>query len=62
MTFRGPGAHVRIELLLESQHDLEGSGGSENHRFVCVFLFFLFFVSDGPPDAARESFFRRFVS
>ena len=48
MTFKGPGAHVRIELSPESQHDLEGSGGSENQRFFDVFF------SDGPPDAARE--------
>ena len=38
MTFRGPGAHVRIELSLESQHDLEGSGGSENQCFFDVFF------------------------
>ena len=38
MTFRGPGTHVRIELSLESQHDLEGSGGSENRRFLDVFF------------------------
>ena len=38
MTFRGPGTHVRIELSLQSQHDLEGSGGSENRCFLDVFL------------------------
>ena len=38
MTFRGPGTHVRIELSLQSQHDLEGSGGSENRRFLDVFF------------------------
>ena len=38
MTFRSPSAHVRIELSLESQHDLEGSGGSENRRFLDVFF------------------------
>ena len=38
MTFRGPGAHVRIGLSLESQHDLEGSGGSENRCFLDVFF------------------------
>ena len=27
VTFRGPGARVRIELSLQSQHDLERSGG-----------------------------------
>ena len=37
MTFRGPSAHVRIELSLESQHDFEGSGGSENRCFLDVF-------------------------
>ena len=38
MTFRGPGTHVRIELSLQSQHDLEGSGGPENRCFLDVFL------------------------
>ena len=38
MTFRGPGTHVRIELSLQSQHDLEGSGGSQNRCFIDVFL------------------------
>ena len=38
MTFRGPGTHVRIELSLESQHDLDGSGGSENRCFLDVFF------------------------
>ena len=38
MTFRGPGTHVRIELSLQSQHDLGGSGGSENRCFLDVFL------------------------
>ena len=38
LTFRGPGTHVRIELSLQSQHDLEGSGGSENRCFLNVFL------------------------
>ena len=49
LTFRGPGTHVRIELSLQSQHDLEGSGGSENRRFLDVFL-------DGPQDVIREPF------
>ena len=38
LTFRGPGTHVRIELSLQSQHDLEGSGGSENRCFLDVFF------------------------
>ena len=38
MTCRGPGTHVRIELSLQSQHDLEGSGGSENRCFLDVFF------------------------
>ena len=38
MTFRGPGTHVRIELSLQSQHDLEGSGGSENRCFLDAFF------------------------
>ena len=37
MKFRGPGMHVRIELSLQSQHDLEGSGGSQNRCFLDVF-------------------------
>ena len=37
VTFRGPGTHVRIELSLQSQHDLEGSGGSQNRCFLYVF-------------------------
>ena len=49
ITFRGLGAHVRIELSLESQHDLEDSGGSENRCFLDVFL-------DGPQDVTREPF------
>ena len=40
---------MRIELSLKSQHDLEGSGGSENRRFLDVFL-------DGPQDVTREPF------
>ena len=38
MTFRGPGTRVRIELSLQSQHDLEGSGGSEDRCFLDVFF------------------------
>ena len=38
MTFRGSGAHVRTALSLQSQLDLEGSGGSENRCF-CVVVF-----------------------
>ena len=49
MTFRGPGAHVRIELSLESQHDFEGSGGSDNRCFLDVLL-------DGPQDVAGAPF------
>ena len=36
VTFRGPGAHARTELSLQSQHDLAGSGRSKNR---CVLLF-----------------------
>ena len=38
MTFRGSGAHVKTVLSRESQHDPEGSGGSENRWFLDVFL------------------------
>ena len=54
MTFRGLGAHVRIELSLESQHELKGSGGSENRRFLDIFFL------DGTQDVTRESFFMIF--
>ena len=37
MTFRGSGAHVKMVLSRESQHDPEGSGGSENRCFLNVF-------------------------
>ena len=34
VTFRGPGAHARTELSLQSQHDLAGSGRSKNRCFL----------------------------
>ena len=34
VTFRGPGAHARTELSLQSQHDLAGSGISKNRCFL----------------------------
>ena len=36
-TFRGPGAHARTVLSLQRELDLEGSGGSENRRFLMFF-------------------------
>ena len=38
MTFRGLSAHVPTALSLQSQLDLEGSGGSENRRYFGIFL------------------------
>ena len=38
MIFRGSSAHVRTVLSLQSQLDLDGSGGSENRRFLKCFL------------------------
>ena len=38
MTFGGSGTHVRTVLSLQSQLNLEGSGGSEN-RCLCVVVF-----------------------
>ena len=55
MTFRGPGTHVRIELSLQSQHDLEGSGGSENR---CVLDVFLRWASRPSPRASFDDFSR----
>ena len=38
MTFWGHGTHVRTALLLQSQHNLEGSRGSENRAFSEIFF------------------------
>ena len=37
VTFWCSAANVRMELSLDSQHDLGGSGGSENRRFSDIF-------------------------
>ena len=37
MTFKGSGAHVRIELSLKSHHDLEGSGGVRKSMLFRLF-------------------------
>ena len=55
MTFRDPGTRVRIELSLQSQHDLEGSGGSENR---CFFDIFLRWASRPSPRASFDDFSR----